>query len=264
MNNKKIFIFTDLDGSILNRENFKFDEIINFIKECDNEGIVIIPNSSKTKIEIQNFCFDINLNLPFISENGSAIHNVNLLNFDLPSEIILSRKKEEIINIFNQNISKRHKVKCKFVQDMALCEQIKVLGLSAGKIKDALNRSYSYPLIFTGNIEDKLELSKNISDLGLKLHEGDRLLNLGDKVAKGTAMKKFVSLMNIKNILTIAVGDSKNDIDMLDASDFPCLVYNKLTQLNDIDTERYFISNSEAPLGWAEVVKRVLNNLKGD
>ena len=36
MNNKKIFIFTDLDGSILNRENFKFDEIINFIKECDN------------------------------------------------------------------------------------------------------------------------------------------------------------------------------------------------------------------------------------
>ena len=77
-------------------------------------------------------------------------------------------------------------------------------------------------------------------------------------------MKKFVGLMNIKNILTIAVGDSKNDIDMLDASDFPCLVYNKLTQLNDIDTERYFISNSEAPLGWAEVVKRVLNNLKGD
>ena len=48
---------------------------------------------------------------------------------------------------------------------------------------------------------------------------------------------------------------------MLDASDFPCLVYNKLTQLNDIDTERYFISNSEAPLGWEEVVKRVLNNL---
>ena len=61
-------------------------------------------------------------------------------------------------------------------------------------------------------------------------------------------MKKFISLMNIKNILTIAVGDSKNDIDMLDASDFPCLVYNKLTQLNDIDAERYFISNSEAPL----------------
>ena len=197
MNNQKIFIFTDLDGSILNRDNFKFDEIINFIKECDNEGIVIIPNSSKTKIEIKNFCFDINLNLPFISENGSAIHNVNLLNSDFSSEIILSRKKEEIINIFNQNISKRHKVKCKFVQDMALCEQIKVLGLSAGKIKDALNRSYSYPLIFTGNIEDKLELSKNISDLGLKLHEGDRLLNLGDNMLPSSISATFSLFLNI-------------------------------------------------------------------
>ena len=77
-------------------------------------------------------------------------------------------------------------------------------------------------MIFNRIFEDKLELSKDITDLGLKLHEGDRLLNLGDKVAKGIAMKKFVSLMNIKNILTIAVGDSKNDIDMLDASDFPC------------------------------------------
>ena len=142
-------------------------------------------------------------------------------------------------------------------------EVLKLIDCQTDGFREYLAECHDKNIGFTiQNGEDFLD--DNISELGLKLHEGDRLLNLGDNVAKGTAMKKFVSLMNIKNILTIAVGDSKNDIDMLDASDFPCLVYNKLTQLNDIDTERYFISNSEAPLGWAEVVKKVLNNLKGD
>ena len=83
-------------------------------------------------------------------------------------------------------------------------------------------------------------LIKNVNNLGLKLHEGDRVLNLGDNVAKGKAMKKFMKLLNIEKFLTIAVGDSKNDIDMLEASDFPCLVYNKLANLSNINTKRYF------------------------
>ena len=93
------------------------------------------------------------------------------------------------------------------------------------------------------------------------MQEGGRVLNLGDNVAKGKAMKKFMKLLNIEKFLTIAVGDSKNDIDMLEASDFPCLVYNKLANLSNINTKRYFLSKSEAPLGWSEVIDRVLTKI---
>ena len=75
MKKRKILIFTDLDGSLLNHNNFEFKEIKNFILDCIRNGIKIIPNTSKTNSEIQVFLDQLGQNLPFIVENGAAIHN---------------------------------------------------------------------------------------------------------------------------------------------------------------------------------------------
>ena len=79
MKSSQILIFTDLDGSLLDHNNFEFREIQNFILKCIKNGIKIIPNTSKTKIEIQVFIDQLGQNLPFIVENGAAIHNLNLI-----------------------------------------------------------------------------------------------------------------------------------------------------------------------------------------
>ncbi len=50
-----ILIFTDLDGSLLHRDTFKFEEIKEYIEELILKGILIIPNTSKT--EKRNFRF---------------------------------------------------------------------------------------------------------------------------------------------------------------------------------------------------------------
>ena len=65
-----ILIFTDLDGSLLDRDTFKFDTIKNYVKSLVNDGIIIIPNSSKTEKEIEKFNRDLGVALPYISENG--------------------------------------------------------------------------------------------------------------------------------------------------------------------------------------------------
>ena len=51
----KVLIFTDLDGSLLHRDTFKFDEIKDYLKELISKGIFIIPNTSKTEKEILQF-----------------------------------------------------------------------------------------------------------------------------------------------------------------------------------------------------------------
>ena len=79
MKNTQILIFTDLDGSLLNHNNFEFREIKNFILNCIKNGIKIIPNTSKTNSEIQVFLDQLGQNLPFIVENGAAIHNLDLV-----------------------------------------------------------------------------------------------------------------------------------------------------------------------------------------
>ena len=55
--NKKfsLIIFTDLGGSLLHRNNFKFDKIKDYIKSLINGGIIIIPNTSDTEKEIEAF-----------------------------------------------------------------------------------------------------------------------------------------------------------------------------------------------------------------
>ena len=113
--NHKVLIFTDLDGSLLDRDTFKFDKILQYIKDLISKGIFIIPNSSKTKKEIDSFNKELDEDLPFIVENGAAIYNLNLINASFPEKISLSREISEILDIFNIKISKKYKSKCKFI-----------------------------------------------------------------------------------------------------------------------------------------------------
>ena len=104
MNKNKILIFTDLVGSILDRDTFKFDQIKQYMKKILNSGILIIPNSSKTESEISEFNQELGENLAYISENGSVINGLNLLNSNFPNKIILSREKKELVEIFTNKV----------------------------------------------------------------------------------------------------------------------------------------------------------------
>ena len=110
MKNKlTIVIFTDLDGSLLHRDTFEFDNIKNYIKSLINEGVIIIPNSSKTEREIEKFNQELGINLPYISENGSSIQGLNLITSNFPDKLILSREKEELIKIFENKVPEKLK-----------------------------------------------------------------------------------------------------------------------------------------------------------
>ena len=139
--NHKVLIFTDLDGSLLDRDTFKFDKISKYIKDLISKGIFIIPNSSKTKKEIESFNKELDEDLPFVVENGAAIYNLNLINSSFPEKISLSREINEIIEIFDNKISGKYKSKCKFIKDLKSDKQSEIFGLSKDKVKLAMNLS---------------------------------------------------------------------------------------------------------------------------
>ena len=96
----KDLIFTDHDGTLLHRDTFKFDEIKDYLTQLISNGIFVIPNTSKTEKEILEFINELGSNLPFISENGAAIYGLDLLNANFPKKLILSREKDNLLNIF--------------------------------------------------------------------------------------------------------------------------------------------------------------------
>ena len=258
--NYKILIFTDLDGSLLHRDTFKFDEIKDYMNKLLSKGIYIIPNTSKTEKEILEFNNELGSSLPFISENGSVIKGLDLLNSNLPKELILSREKDNLIKIFENMVPISLQDKCKWLSEIDKKKQRLIFGLENEKLKMALDRKYTIPFIFEGTKNEKKELSKIVKKKGLDLQEGGRVINLTDKVNKAKALQVFVRFFkkNNKNVKTIAVGDNYNDLDMLKTSDFPCLVFNDKFTLDEIHIKNLITTNKPSPEGWADVIKKAL------
>ena len=71
---KNVLIFTDLDGTLLNFKTFDVAPILPFISKLKDAGIQIVPNSSKCHFEIKEIISKINLECPYITENGAAIY----------------------------------------------------------------------------------------------------------------------------------------------------------------------------------------------
>ena len=258
-----VAIFTDLDGSLLHRDTFKFDPIKNYIKNLVNDGIIIIPNSSKTEKEIESFNEELGIQLPYISENGSSIHGLNLINNNFPNKIILSREKEELLKIFNDKIPEQLKNKCTQVLKINKKEQEKIFNLKDNKLKDALNRKYTSPFLFRGEKNEKNKLLKILNSNLLTLQEGGRVLNLCDNINKVKSMNRVIKILKKTEdkIKTIAVGDNYNDLDMLKNCDIPCLVFNDQFKLDKINIENLIFSNKPSPEGWADVIKTALVKL---
>ena len=256
----KILIFTDLDGSLLDRDTFKFDEIKHYLKKLLSKGIFIIPNTSKTEKEILEFNNELGSNLPYISENGAAINGLDLLNSNLPKELVLSRDKNNLINIFKKSVPEDLQNKCNWLSEMDKKKQSLIFGLKDEKLKMALDRKYTIPFIFEGNKNEKNKIFKIVKNNGLVLQEGGRVINLTDKVNKAKALQVFVRFFkkNNKKVKTIAVGDNYNDLDMLKTSDFPCLVFNDKFTLDKIPINNLITTNKPSPQGWADVIKIAL------
>ena len=271
MSNSNILIFTDLDGSLLNHNNFDFKKIKDFILNCISRGIKIIPNTSKTHTEINIFFDQLGQRLPFVCENGAAIHNLNLLHPEIKSEessLIFSRSLNEILEVFKNNIPIEFQKKCIFVRDMSPKDQMDVLGLNDKFLPHALNREYSMPLIFEGSKDNIIEFTTLLKKIGMKLHEGGRVLNICDNCSKGKAMKILIKMLNDNFNLkthTIVVGDSPNDISMLNDCDQPCVIplpgNRNLIELKD---HKIIRATKSAPEGWEEVVRTSLKKINFD
>ncbi len=262
---KQIIIFTDLDGSLLDKDTFKFNIIENYFRELILKNIIIIPNSSKTEAELLDFNKQYNLNLSFIAENGSCIYGLNLINPNLPKEILISRTVDKIYEIYNSNVPNNLKNKITFILKLNSKKQEEIFGLPLNKLKLAIKRKFTIPIKFNGSQIEKYELIEILNNVGLTLQTGGRIINICDNINKSKAMSKTIELISKEiddKIVTIGVGDNQNDIEMLKLSDHPCLVRNDNFNSALINIDNLIKSTEPSPMGWADVIKTAIQKIK--
>ena len=259
----KTVIFTDLDGTFLNHDDYSFDDAKESLELLKNRNVPIIFTTSKTRMEVEVLQKKVGITEPFIIENGAAIFfpknyqnfNLDLLdNFNNYNVYQLGLRYNKILDFYN-----RYKKEYKMLgfSDMGIKEIIKYTGLDNNSAMLSKKRDFTEPFL----IEDESlleDLQKIASLYNIKITKGGRFYHLiGKSQDKGLAVKKaieiFEQLYNEK-IDAIGLGDGVNDIAMFKNVHKAIIIKNHNDQYVDYDSKNVQKSSYKGSKGWNEMV----------
>ena len=263
-------IFTDLDGTLLDRATYSYKGALEAVGLLQEKGIPIVFCSTKTRAEQEVYRKELNITDPFIVENGGAIF-IPRDYFPFPIDYHRSASSYLVIELGIPHTRVREILKRVAAEvgchiqgfaDMSPEEVARDTGLSLELAGLAKQREYDE----TFKIEDvaekvKLALDK-IAEAGLTYTHGGIFYDAICGSDKGKATEILTQLFRKKlgQIETIGIGDNQNDIPMLKAVDIPVLVQKPDHSWEQTDLPNVRKVVGVGPQGWS----RAINELVGD
>ena len=265
-----LIIFTDLDGTLLDHQTYAVTPALESLNAVSASRTPLIFCSSKTREEIEVWRKKLDNTHPFISENGGAIF------FPPDSPFPESAHRKNDYYVVELGIS-YGELKARFEElkkcfgdlirgfsEMDVAEVSKRTGLKQEDALRAQKREYTEPFIFEGSeAKDLRRLEQAIVDLNLNLTRGGRFYHLLAENDKGKAVRITAEAYRAErpNLRTVALGDSANDIPMLEAVDIAILVQKPggvydpaAANVSNIRKAR-----GTGPAGWNHAVLQVLS-----
>ena len=230
----RLIIFSDLDGTLLDHYSYSFDAAQEALEKINLAKIPLIFCTSKTRTETEMWRKKLGNSYPFISENGGAIFYPQKENYP-DSYQTCTRNQYNVIELglcYPDLLNQFKKIKKVFGEkilgfsEMNLSEIINCTGLPKNQAALARQREYSEPFVFTGGKDEMQKLKILVKNCRLNLTQGGRFFHLLGDNDKGKAVS--IVIKRYKNIYptlqSIAIGDSFNDLPMLQKADIPVLV----------------------------------------
>ncbi|GAA6167725.1 HAD-IIB family hydrolase [Sessilibacter corallicola] len=275
----EVMIFTDMDGTLLDHYSYSHKPVDELLVDLRKLTIPVIPITSKTFSELIPLRLEIKSACPFVIENGAAVVLPKAA-FPLASMISKGDDIEDAgdywIKSFCPNrhywqsliFSIKDEFPCQFstFSELGVEGVAEVTGLSLGQAELAVDRQYGEPVYWTGNAKDLEKFCSRITELGGFTLRGGRFTHVSGNVDKGKALlwlKKLYEKKNGKQIKSIALGDSGNDIAMLQAANFPVIIRSPvheppLFQQTENNRVPAMITSATGPEGWDVAVKELL------
>lgn len=272
--NLHYLIFTDLDGTLLDHDDYNFDAAKPSLAQLSEQQIPIIINSSKTASEIQSLRHALNNQHPFIIENGSAVFTPedyfsSQLSFkehtshqhnERYDENILGETRNTVIEAINDIYGESPRPFTQYsrasIQDIQ-----NMTGLSTEEAQQSADRYYTEPLQWTGSDDEKNYFIQQVQQRGLHVLQGGRFLHVMGKTDKGYALKALAPHYQTyysTPVTTIALGDSHNDIAMLQAADIAVVIRSPHYPPPEFEHPNKIISNAYGPAGWHECIQSII------
>ena len=248
-----LLIFSDLDATLLDHNTYSFQEALPALQLIRKRKIPLILSSSKTYDEMIVIRKELSNNDPFIYENGSGIYFEG-------NKVSLGISHSEISNLL-QDLKKRFS----FISFYELGPEgiQKETGLDIYASERAYRREFTEPLIWKDSTQNLIIFKQLLQQNNLTAAQGGRFLTISSPKNKGDALlwvkKRYESIAKVK-ITTIGLGDSENDINMLDCADNAIIVrHPKKLPPNINGHASLIITDAIGPKGWNEAIINILD-----
>jgi mannosyl-3-phosphoglycerate phosphatase len=264
MSTSQFVIFTDLDGTLLDRDTYSPDEALPAINLLREKKIPVVFCSSKTRKEQEPYREYLSINDPFIVEDGGAVFIDNGY-FPFPSGFPKRVNGYDVIelgaNYFEiraalQEIESELNLKIVGYGDLSPAEVSSLTGLSNKEAERAKQREYQETVVSKYSEHDLERLAKSLKKRDLVLSPGARFMGVGGKTDKGIAVDVLTTMFQLEygEIRTIGIGDSFNDVPLFLSVDVPVLVQQPGATWAPIEIDGVHRFDGVGPKGWNDFV----------
>jgi mannosyl-3-phosphoglycerate phosphatase len=274
-NNPALMIFTDLDGTLLN-SSYSYEMALPALKLVSKGNIPLIICSSKTRAEIEVIRKSLENGYPFVSENGGGIFIPKSLGLRVrdPKLDIKEDDNYQIIKLGADYADLRRALEeirdegfnVRGFGDMSAREVAELTGLKESDAELARKRQFDETFIFKGDEVSVEKLKQKIHSMGFNYAQGEyfHILGNSDKGRAVGILKKLYETESL-NVITAALGDSPNDIEMLIKVDRPFVV-----QKEDGSYNRQILNEVKGcvkvdgigPVGWNKAVMELIKKFQ--
>lgn len=255
-----MLVITDLDGTFLDHETYSWAEASEAKEMLASRHIPLVMCSSKTVSEIQTFRASLEINYPFIVENGGAVYLPPKSDQDADWNCIaLGKNRGEILAVLSD--ARRSGFSFKSFQDMSVKDVMEATGLDQDSARQAMQRDFTEPLLWLDGDDRLPAFSKYIKSRGLTMVSGGRFIHVSAGCDKGNALyclKKYYEQEFGTLPTVIALGDSSNDVSMLEAADRAVVVKSAVQDYPQVNHKQVIYTEKTGPAGWNAAIKQIL------
>ncbi len=226
-------LFTDLDGSLLNHDDYSWAQALPAIERLTELGIPIIMATSKTRAEVRALQREMGLEEPFVVENGGGVFFPDrYADLRIPNSTMASPYRLITLGVpypeVRSFIEDRHdRFAIEGFGDMGAERIAAVTGLTLTQARLAEQRDFTEPFLLE-EADQLAAICEEASGEGLTVTSGGRFHHLiGVLQNKGRAVDVVTEIFRDhwgEDVVTIALGDSPNDLSMLERVDYPIVI----------------------------------------
>lgn len=264
-----LLVVTDLDGTLLDHFNYGFEPAAEALARLRQLGIPLVPNTSKTLAELGPLRRALGIDDPFIVENGSALF-LPRSRFSLPPGGTAFSKDYYLVELglgYRQVLDRlaplRDSFRFRGFNDLSAAELAQLTGLAPDALALARQRRFSEPLLWQDSEAALADFRQALDAAGLASLQGGRFLHVLGKTDKGlalTRLRRVYEQAHGRPFTVIALGDSGNDVAMLEAADWPVLIRSPSHGLPRLQTDQSVtVSHQCGPAGWNDCVLTLID-----